>query len=366
MALFVQKPIFWNRNSYLAPSGIVATSGFPKLKGYGHEEWNNSPRMLLKSEGRQFRVFHTEGLGAAPLAQNAGQTFVFMTASHDGVQELVGIAGNAMGLFGDADRARRLQIARDLQLNNLRDDAWAVANVRRQYQENRTLFRAEWKADLNWIANWLAPEEFFWWLDAPVTLNARTITGKGRLTTMFSSYTTWDLPTVARVMDAIPVGRRTEKWRRLFDAMQCAPSEPLPVDEQVNAHDPVTSVLTQINARRGQGQFREDLMRIWGHACAVTGIGCRELLIASHIKPWRLCTKSRDKIDAQNGLLLCANLDKLFDKGLISFEDDGQMLLSPRLSTKHRSELGVPRSLRFAPGGIGPYLKFHRERVFQR
>ena len=230
MALFIQKPIFWNRNNYVAPSGVVATSGFPKQKGYGHEEWNNSPRMLLERDGRQFRVFHTEGLRDAPLVQNAGQTFVFMTASHDGVQQLVGIAGNAMGLFGDDYRAQRMQIAKDLRLNDLRDDAWAVDNVRWQYQEDRQRFLAEWKVDLQWIANWLVPEEFFWWLDEPVTLNAQAITGKGKLLTMYGSYTPWDLPTVARVMDAIPVSQRTEKWRRLFDAMQCAPSEPLPVD----------------------------------------------------------------------------------------------------------------------------------------
>ncbi|WP_193394578.1 hypothetical protein [Burkholderia plantarii] len=57
---------------------------------------------MLLTEGKdRYRVFHTEGLGAAPLDENAGQTFVFMTVSHDGIQQLVGIAGNAIGLSDD-------------------------------------------------------------------------------------------------------------------------------------------------------------------------------------------------------------------------------------------------------------------------
>ena len=96
MALFVQKPVFWNTNNYSAPSGVFATSGYPKENGYGHEEWNNSSRLLLRRGTQRFRVFHTEKLGSAPVIENAGQTFVFMTASHNGIQQLVGIEGQHM------------------------------------------------------------------------------------------------------------------------------------------------------------------------------------------------------------------------------------------------------------------------------
>jgi hypothetical protein len=65
-------------------------------------------------------------------------------------------------------------------------------------------------------------------------------------------------------MDAIPVGQRNEKWYRLIDAIQCAPSEPLPPEDITEGDEPITEVLTRINARRGQGKFREDLMQVWG------------------------------------------------------------------------------------------------------
>jgi hypothetical protein len=365
MALFIQKPIFWNTNHYHAPSGVVGTSGFPKENGFGHEEWNNSPRMLLTRDQRPFRVFHTEGVREDLLAENAGQTFVFMTASHDGIQQLIGIAGNAVGMSGDEYKKQRKAIVEDLALSDLWEEAWAVPNVHQLWQEDQRAFLKLWRQDLHWIPNWICPDEFFWWLDEPVTLDAQAITGKSKLLTMFRSFTPWDLPTVARVLDAIPAGQRNEKWQRLYDAVQCAPAEPLPVDERPSGGEPVTSVLTSINARRGQGRFREDLMQIWEGACAVTNLDCRELLIASHIKPWQK-SNGYEKLNGYNGILLCANLDRLFDKGLISFADDGAMILSPQLTDKHLAELGIPRPLRKAPEQLAPFLQYHRAERFQR
>jgi HNH endonuclease len=365
MALFIQKPIFWNTNHYRAPSGVKATSGYPQKYGYGHEEWNNSPRLLLTRNQRRFRVFHTERLRADLLAENAGQTFVFMTASHDRIQQLVGIAGNAIGMSGDEYKMQRYEIAKELSLGDLWKEAWAVPNVRQRWQADQPEFRKLWRQNLHWIPNWICPDEFFWWLDEPVTLDAKVITGKSKLLQMFGRHTPWDLPTVARVLNAIPRSQRKEKWLLLSDALQCAPDEPLPVDEQPNERDPVTGALTLINARRGQGLFREDLMQIWDGACAVTNLDCPELLIASHIRPWR-ASNVKQKLNGYNGLMLCANLDRLFDIGLISFADNGAMLLSPWLSDKHRAELGLPRPLRKAPKQLAPFLKYHRDNVFQR
>jgi hypothetical protein len=365
MALFIQKPILWNTNHYLAPSGVIATSGYPRETGYGHEEWNNSPRLLLTRGKERFRVFHTEGLGSAPLDENAGQTFVFMTVSHDGIQQLVGIAGNAIGLSQERDKAQRREIVRELSLDDLWKDAWAVENVQAQYGSHKMAFMSGWLKNLHWVPNWLCPDDFYWWLDEPVTLDAREITGKGKLLQMFGSYTEWDLPTVGRVLDAIPPTQRNEKWVRLADAIQSAPTAPLDVEDRPNGEEPVTDVLTRANARRGQGQFRESLMQVWGSACAVSGIDCRELLIASHIKPWKKSTP-KQKLDRLNGLLLSANLDALFDKGLITFDDGGGMKLSPRLDDRHSNALGLPQPLRFVPEGAEVYLKFHRDNVFQR
>lgn len=63
-----------------------------------------------------------------------------------------------------------------------------------------------------------------------------------------------------------------------------------------------------INARVGQGKYRESLIKKYDHKCIVTGIDKLNLLIASHIKPWRVCNNN-ERIDTENGLLLSANMD---------------------------------------------------------
>lgn len=103
---------------------------------------------------------------------------------------------------------------------------------------------------------------------------------------------------------------------------------------------------------------------MWGGACAVTGLECDEVLRASHIKPWSHST-GKERLDSHNGLLLSANLDALFDEGLITFDDSGQMQISPRLDAKNFGALGIPRPLRFIPDGLADYLKYHRNHVFE-
>lgn len=80
-------------------------------------------------------------------------------------------------------------------------------------------------------------------------------------------------------------------------------------------------------ARIGQGDFRSALIAAWGGTCPVAEVDHVELLRASHIKPWAAST-DHERLDPFNGLLLCAHVDALFDRGLISFEDDGAMLIS--------------------------------------
>lgn len=231
MALFIQKPVFWNTRHYLAPSGALATSGYPKKWGYGHEEWNNSPRMLLTQDQHRYRVFHTERLRAAPVEENAGQTFVFMTVSHDRIQQLVGIAGNVIGLWLDHHRHQREEITKSLLLYDLWKDAWAVPNVQKRYRNDQQRFLEVWGEELHWIPNWICPDDFYWWLDEPVTLNPLAITGKKKLCSMFGSYKRLDLPTVGRLLDAIPAAQRHEKWSRLMDAVQSAPTDPVTAED---------------------------------------------------------------------------------------------------------------------------------------
>ena len=92
-----------------------------------------------------------------------------------------------------------------------------------------------------------------------------------------------------------------------------------------------TEVERLVRQRVGQARYRDALMAYWGGACAVTGVSVAEALRASHAKPWAECTDDAERLDAFNGFLLVANLDALFDRFLISFDDAGHLLTSPRL-----------------------------------
>lgn len=84
-----------------------------------------------------------------------------------------------------------------------------------------------------------------------------------------------------------------------------------------------------IQARVTQGWYRTQVELI-EHGCRVTGVKDRRFLRASHIKPWAKLTDA-EKLDGHNGLLLAPHIDHLFDRGFITFEDDGAVQISPRL-----------------------------------
>ncbi len=107
--------------------------------------------------------------------------------------------------------------------------------------------------------------------------------------------------------------------------------EDLPAVEEIKMRTDIgeTQKLQIIKSRRGQGIFKAQVRQI-ENACRVTKISNPRHLIASHIKPW---SKSDDaeKISGFNGLLLAPHIDHLFDKGFISFEGNGDLLISDHL-----------------------------------
>jgi HNH endonuclease len=123
-----------------------------------------------------------------------------------------------------------------------------------------------------------------------------------------------------------------------------------------------TTKSTLIHARIGQGKFRQNLMQIWRSACAVTGCQIPALLRASHIKPWRECVSAAERLSPDNGLMLSANLDALFDRGLISFDKNGTMLVSPDISESDQNKLGLKNArLSKKPSEWQEgYLSYHR------
>ena len=98
-----------------------------------------------------------------------------------------------------------------------------------------------------------------------------------------------------------------------------------------------------IQARRGQGKFRANVEAIES-ACRLTGVTNSTLLIASHIKPWRSCQTAQERLDGTNGLLLTPDADLLFDRGFVTFEDNGKVRVSPRFNRDDLRRLGLGES----------------------
>ncbi|MGK0269562.1 MAG: hypothetical protein ACI88H_000194 [Cocleimonas sp.] len=102
-------------------------------------------------------------------------------------------------------------------------------------------------------------------------------------------------------------------------------------------------------ARIGQGKFRRNVIELWqGEKCAVTLVSIKELLIASHIKAWKDCDNTDERLDGANGLLLCAHVDKLFDNHLATFlprNNRYYLVLSSNLETSQLKGLGIERDI---------------------
>lgn len=122
----------------------------------------------------------------------------------------------------------------------------------------------------------------------------------------------------------------------------------------------ITSRATTVMARIGQQGFRKQVMAFWGDACALSGVDEPKLLIASHIVPWSK-SDADVKLDPFNGLLLAPHYDRLFDQGLISFRDNGSILMSPA-AKQLPPEFGLSSTMRLRkidPRHL-PYLAEHR------
>jgi hypothetical protein len=109
---------------------------------------------------------------------------------------------------------------------------------------------------------------------------------------------------------------------------------------QIAALPRTTEAERLVIQRIGQDVFRDALIDYWGSRCPLTGITDPTLLRASHIVPWADCSDEQ-RLDVHNGLLLSALWDAAFDKGLVSFADNGTVLVSPKLSDVARKALGA-------------------------
>jgi predicted restriction endonuclease len=119
--------------------------------------------------------------------------------------------------------------------------------------------------------------------------------------------------------------------------------------------------------RIGQDIFREALVEYWNGSCPLSGISSPELLRASHMMPWSHCKSDAQRLDVYNGLLLSALWDAAFDAGLVTFDDNGNVLPSPRMEVAALAELKVATARQLVlRDEHRPYLAYHRSQIWKR
>ncbi|MDA2738621.1 MULTISPECIES: HNH endonuclease [Bacillus cereus group] len=115
-----------------------------------------------------------------------------------------------------------------------------------------------------------------------------------------------------------------------------------------------------IKSRIGQISYKKGLLEIYGK-CILCGISDERFLIASHIKPWSQ-SNDDERLDLNNGLLLCPNHDALFDRGYISFTADGRIMISDSLNVNTKLFLNINEKLKIEMNvNQKQYMKWHRE-----
>lgn len=153
-------------------------------------------------------------------------------------------------------------------------------------------------------------------------------------------------------------------YGKTVDALDLT-KEAIAIEKEISQIDVVGKEReTLIKVRVNQGVFRERLLERY-RKCCLCGVSASEFLVASHIKPWCDC-ENEERLDINNGLLLCPNHDKLFDRGYISFDDDGQIIISTELSQTDSIFMNVNNDMHInMTEDNKKYMNYHRLNIFQ-
>ena len=193
------------------------------------------------------------------------------------------------------------------------------------------------------------------WIPGPVNWSDNTVTGKGYDIASGEGGRIWQacLDHAARLGPGLPlVGEPTEAGQGSLFA----------TDESARYGAERT-----VRPRLGQGTFRFAVQGAY-RKCAVTREHSLPALEAAHIVPYA----AGGPHDVSNGLLLRADLHRLFDRGYVTVTPDHRFRVSPRLATEYHngkvyyqlegSELWLPERLEDQPAS--EHLERHNDEVF--
>ncbi len=124
--------------------------------------------------------------------------------------------------------------------------------------------------------------------------------------------------------------------------------------------------------RIDQKFFRASVLSAYDFKCCISGLSVPQLLIASHIVPWRIDQSNR--LNPRNGLCLSVLHDKVFDLGMITIDKNFKVKVSKKIIPKSDTffnstilnyegkKISLPE--KFLPNL--EFLAFHRENIFEQ
>lgn len=168
--------------------------------------------------------------------------------------------------------------------------------------------------------------------------------------------------------------KQEEKWKSLKERHRYLPEENEIYEEnekifgELNKKKDLneTEKNTLIKSRLGHSKLKTYLYKKH-KKCELCGMSLKELLRASHIKPWSKCETVEERLSLDNVLLLCPNHDVLFDLGFISFDPDGNILISENLNSENRIFNNVIEKFKIGMNKEKQkYMKWHREHIYKK
>ncbi len=368
MTIAITKPILRNDDGYLRPAGqgTPKKGSFVEEYGFGGEEWNHRPDLSVELGGQRYKIFSLEAQDIFEAINSGDYTSddkfdIYMTrgvGGKKGPQEIIARARNCTLI---AHHAKKNVIFRKLEgfMAMAAGEAWAQERVRKKFGQDEAAFRDWWagKEGGGFHPGWMCPYDDYVPFTVPIPIvTMKVLTDRNEnFVNYYNRHSRLDEEQA----------RKLDRYITRFGALESALADPdgtiLPKARLPK--DP--TVLATVAARRGQQAFRARVEEAWDRACAVTGSRIPAMLRASHIIPWKDATHEQ-KFDVENGLLLCANHDALFDRGLLSYAKDGSALVSSDVPSDEWNALGLEAPLRRKPGKrMRRYLKWHRQNRFQ-
>lgn len=165
-----------------------------------------------------------------------------------------------------------------------------------------------------------------------------------------------------------------ERAKEIFDLFIQSPdpsSEVIDTEQRIDSKNyDIPDSYGRAAVRTSQFKIRANALSIYGESCSLCHIDLPMLLVASHVVPWKADQKIR--ADPRNVILLCAMHDKMFDRGIISIDENYRVIGSTKLNEypiaeRHVKQLEGKKMGIKGGGEMLPkqdYLEYHRKHVF--